>query len=79
MFPLVRYFSIASAVTIALAIIAVTVIATNATDADALATGLFVLGPERGIELVERLEGVEALIVDPGMAVRRASGFPALD
>ena len=56
--------------------IAVTVIAGNATDADALATGLFVLGPERGIELVEGLAGVEALIIGPEMSVHRSSSFP---
>jgi len=59
--------------------IAVTVIAANATYADALATGLFVMGPERGLELVERLPGVEALIIGPGMATHRSSGFPPLE
>ena len=56
--------------------IAVTVIAPNATDADALSTGLFVLGPERGIEVAEALPGVEALIFGPDLEVRRTSGFP---
>jgi len=42
----------------------VTVICPDAELADALATGLFVLGPRAGIELVDRLHGVEALIVD---------------
>jgi thiamine biosynthesis lipoprotein len=41
----------------------VTIIAGDATLADALATGVFVMGPVRGMELVERL-GVGAVIVD---------------
>ena len=55
-----------------------TVIAETAVDADALATGLFVMGPERGIALAEHLPGVEALIIDPELSVYSTSGFPAL-
>jgi FAD:protein FMN transferase len=57
--------------------IAVTVLAPDATLADALATGVFVLGPEAGLALVESLEGVEALIVAPDSSVARSSGFGA--
>ncbi|MFC1511678.1 FAD:protein FMN transferase [Candidatus Latescibacterota bacterium] len=42
--------------------VSVTVWTTTAMDADALATGLFVLGHEKGIALAEKLEDVEALI-----------------
>jgi thiamine biosynthesis lipoprotein len=56
--------------------VAVTVIAPNAMDADALATGLFVMGPEAGLELVETLPGVEALFFGPDLTVRTSSGFP---
>jgi len=59
--------------------VAVTVVAPDAITADALSTGLFVLGPERGLELVESLPGVEALFFGPDLAVRRSSGFPAVD
>lgn len=55
-----------------------TVIADTALDADALATGLFVMGPEAGIELAEQLPGVEALIVGPDLRVHTTSGFPTL-
>lgn len=55
---------------------AVTVLAPEATEGDALATGLFVLGPDRGLALVERLDGVEALFFDADSAVRTSSGFP---
>lgn len=42
----------------------VTVLAPSAVLADALSTGVFVLGPDEGLELVESLEGVGAVIVD---------------
>lgn len=42
----------------------VTVIAKDGTMADGLDTGIFVLGPEEGMALVERLPGVEAIIID---------------
>jgi len=58
--------------------VAVTIIAPEAMDADALATGLFVLGPERGLELVEQLPGVEALIFGTDFAPSRSSGFPQI-
>lgn len=58
---------------------AVTVTGPDATTADALATGLFVLGPERGLQLVESLPGVEALFVLPDLEVRPSSGFPAVE
>ncbi|MBI1952035.1 MAG: FAD:protein FMN transferase [Acidobacteria bacterium] len=42
----------------------VTVLAPEALPADALATAVFVLGPERGLDLVFRLEGVHVLLVN---------------
>lgn len=42
----------------------VTVIAKEGVWADGLDTGIFVMGPERGMELIERLPNVEAIIVD---------------
>jgi thiamine biosynthesis lipoprotein len=41
----------------------VTIIASDATTADGLATGVFVMGPEKGLALVERV-GMGAVIVD---------------
>jgi len=58
--------------------VAVTVIAPDATFADALATGLFVLGPAAGLERVERMSGVEALFVGPGLDRHASSGFPPI-
>ena len=42
----------------------VTVIAREGVWADGLDTGIFVMGPERGMELVEQLPDVEAIIID---------------
>ena len=39
-----------------------TVWAGTALDADILSTAVFVLGPDQGLALVARLEGVEALV-----------------
>jgi len=53
----------------------VTVIANNSLTADALATGIFVLGPAKGLELAESLENVEAYIVDSSGQILQSSGF----
>jgi thiamine biosynthesis lipoprotein len=39
-------------------------VAKEGTVADGLDTGIFVLGPEEGMALVERLHNVEAIIID---------------
>ena len=44
-------------------VVSTSVIAKTCALADALATGLMVMGPEKGIELVTRLESVECLII----------------
>lgn len=53
----------------------VTVIAREGTVADGLDTGIFVLGPERGMELVERLPDVEAVIIDAEGRMTVSSGL----
>jgi len=52
-----------------------TVIAPAAMVADALATAAFVLGPDRGLALLER-HGVEGLIVTPDLARVHTTGWP---
>ena len=48
----------------------VTVLSARAVDSDALATALFVMGSDDGMELVESLPGVEALfIAEDGSAI----------
>lgn len=44
-------------------VVSTTVVAPNGTDADALATALFVLGPRDGLSLARRLPGTEALVL----------------
>jgi FAD:protein FMN transferase len=53
----------------------VTVIAKEGMMADGLDTGIFVLGPENGMALVERLPDVEAIIVDANGTLLVSSGL----
>lgn len=53
----------------------VTIVAPNLAFADALATGVFVLGPEQGMALVEKLEGVHALVVAADGTVSLSPGL----
>ena len=53
----------------------VSVIAKDGVWADGLDTGIFVLGPERGMELVEQLPDIEAIIVDHEGRVYVSSGL----
>jgi FAD:protein FMN transferase len=58
----------------ALSIASATVIAPNAMLADALATAAFVLGPEHGIELLDRM-GVQGLLITPELQQFRTNTF----
>lgn len=53
----------------------VTIVARQAIWADALSTGVFVLGPAEGLALIERLPDVEGVIVTAGNAVLVSSGL----
>ena len=55
--------------------ISVTIIAESCTQADALATGVFVMGAQEGMGLVESLDDVECLIVDADRIIHRSSGL----
>ncbi len=55
--------------------ISVTIIAENCTQADALATAVFVMGPEDGMRLVESLDDVEGFIVDDDRIIHQSSGL----
>ena len=59
----------------------VTVVADTCMRADGLATGLYVMGPDEGLALVESLPGVEALYIlrtaDGTFQERASSGFAA--
>jgi thiamine biosynthesis lipoprotein len=63
----------------AMGLVSVTVIAPTCTEADALSTAAFVLGPERGFNLLESRPGVEGLLIaesDGRLEARVTSGFP---
>ncbi len=56
-------------------LLSATIITESATDADALATAVFVLGVADGMELIERLGRVEGLIITHDRRILRSSGF----
>ncbi len=56
---------------------AATVVASSAMDADALATAAMVLGPVHGIELLERIDGAEGIVVTKELDLARSAGFGA--
>jgi FAD:protein FMN transferase len=47
----------------AAAVVRATVVAKQAVDADALATSVYILGPDGGVELIDSIDGVGALIL----------------
>jgi thiamine biosynthesis lipoprotein len=53
----------------------VTIVAKTASMADALDTGIFILGPEKGMALIERLNGIEGVIVTSANNVMVSSGL----
>ena len=56
----------------------VSVVGPTAMDADAISTSLMVLGTEAGLQLVERLPGVEALLIEKNQSMHASSGFPLM-
>ena len=55
----------------------VTILSPASTDADALSTACFVLGAEKGLGLIETLDGIEALFVTDELEEIASSGFTA--
>lgn len=55
--------------------ISATIITNSATDADALATAIFVLGPQKGLELIKKLKGTECLIIDTNKKIYKSKGL----
>jgi thiamine biosynthesis lipoprotein len=53
----------------------VTIVADTSTTADALSTGVFVMGPADGMALIERLPKVEGVIVTDSNEVLVSSGL----
>ncbi len=73
----VRYHHILDPLTLqpARACQSVTVVAKEGVIADGLDTGIFVLGPEMGMGLVEQLPGIEAIIIDAKGRMSVSSGL----
>ncbi len=55
----------------------VTIIGPDATSTDALSTSVFVLGPEKGLQLVESLDDIEAVLIDQHDRMIYSSGLLA--
>jgi len=53
----------------------VTIIGPDATTTDGLSTTIFVMGPKRGEALVERLKGIDAVIIDNHGRIHYTSGL----
>jgi len=53
----------------------VTIVGPGATTTDALSTGVFVLGPEEGMKLIESLPEVEGMIISEGMKKLTSEGW----
>ncbi|MBW6519224.1 MAG: FAD:protein FMN transferase [ANME-2 cluster archaeon] len=52
-----------------------TVIASSAMEADTLATAVFVLGPDDGLEIIENSENTECFLITPEGQILTSSGF----
>ena len=59
----------------ALECMSVTILAPKATRADILATSIFILGPEKGMKLIESLEDAEGIIIDAQGKILLSSGL----
>ncbi len=55
--------------------ISATIITTEVVDADALATAVFVMGPDKGIEWVDSMENVETMVVLEDGSIRYSKNF----
>ena len=53
----------------------VSILAPKAIDSDALSTTVFVLGIERGLALINRLPGIDAILIDGGGRLHYSSGL----
>ena len=56
-------------------LLAVSIISGKSVDGDALSTACFALGLDRGLELIESLDGIEAVFVTDDYALHYSSGF----
>lgn len=57
-------------------LVSVSILAPDSVDCDALSTACFLLGLERGMELIEAQKDTEALFITEDGTLHRSSGFP---
>lgn len=57
-------------------LLSVTILSESSADGDALSTTCFVLGLERGMELIESLDDIEAMFITDDREFHYSSGFP---
>jgi thiamine biosynthesis lipoprotein len=53
----------------------VTILGPDATTTDALSTTVFVLGADKGLQLVERMDGIDAIVIDANGRLHYSSGL----
>jgi len=58
-------------------LLSVSILGAESLQCDALSTVCFVLGPEKGLALIESLEGYEALFITDDMVLHKSTGFDA--
>lgn len=58
--------------------VSVTVIAPDCTTADGFATGIFVLGIERGLKIANKSGNIDCLIIDKDKRIYKSSNFPQI-
>jgi thiamine biosynthesis lipoprotein len=56
-------------------VLSVTIVTTHSIDADALSTSVFILGREAGLQLIEQLAGIDAIIIDKNHSIFVSSGM----
>ena len=56
----------------------VTILGPEATLTDALSTSIFVMGPDRGLELINRLDGIDAIVIDADGVMRYSAELEKL-
>ncbi|HHV62587.1 MAG TPA: FAD:protein FMN transferase [Firmicutes bacterium] len=56
-------------------IMSATIISDRSIDGDALSTSVFILGPEKGLELVNRLPGIEAVVITTDRRILVSKGL----
>ena len=59
-------------------LISVTIYAETALEADALSTTVFLLGPVEGLALIEKMPGVEGILITPAMEILISDGLADL-